>query len=136
MIDTTTTDVNGYYEFTGLAAGNYTVREELPAGWVNCTDTSVEVTLGAGQNTVVSNPTPTDTLYWDGDSWEPSLAAWVHASWVTDLDHTFPMSTWVWESYQVDEPINGDVVEFKHSFDIPGTPQPARYISPLTTATR
>lgn len=30
----TTTDVNGYYEFTGLTAGTYTVSETVKAGWI------------------------------------------------------------------------------------------------------
>jgi hypothetical protein len=30
---TTQTDANGYYEFTGLNPGSYTVREDVPNGW-------------------------------------------------------------------------------------------------------
>ncbi|MFX0005648.1 MAG: SdrD B-like domain-containing protein, partial [Candidatus Hermodarchaeota archaeon] len=35
-IVSTTTDVNGYYEFSGLTYGDYKVTEELPSGWI-CT---------------------------------------------------------------------------------------------------
>ena len=35
VVATTTTDVNGYYQFTNLAAGTYTVRETQPAGWLD-----------------------------------------------------------------------------------------------------
>jgi len=31
---TTTTNENGYYEFTGIGPGTYTVYEELPDGWI------------------------------------------------------------------------------------------------------
>jgi hypothetical protein len=51
---TTVTDSNGDYSFTGLAAGTYTVAEELPAGWVQIvpSEPSYSVTLDAGENTV------------------------------------------------------------------------------------
>ncbi|HVX09745.1 MAG TPA: SdrD B-like domain-containing protein [Pirellulales bacterium] len=33
VVGTTTTDNNGFYQFTGLAPGNYSVLETLPSGW-------------------------------------------------------------------------------------------------------
>lgn len=33
VVATTTSDVNGNYEFTGLVPGDYTVQEVVPAGW-------------------------------------------------------------------------------------------------------
>ena len=33
LLETTTTDQNGYYQFTSLMPGNYTVQEVLPGGW-------------------------------------------------------------------------------------------------------
>jgi hypothetical protein len=33
VVTTTTTNASGHYEFPGLAAGTYTVRETQPAGW-------------------------------------------------------------------------------------------------------
>ena len=34
VVDSTLTDADGYYEFTGLAAGAYAVSETCPAGWM------------------------------------------------------------------------------------------------------
>lgn len=43
------TDVNGFYEFTGLLNGTYTVTEELRPGWKNITAVSQEIMV-TGQN--------------------------------------------------------------------------------------
>ncbi|MFH0853127.1 MAG: SdrD B-like domain-containing protein [bacterium] len=43
VIDTTTTDSSGYYEFTGLEAGDYWISEEVQPGW---TQTSLPVVFG------------------------------------------------------------------------------------------
>jgi hypothetical protein len=45
---TTATDASGVYTFAGLAAGNYTVVELLPAGYVTTTPASKPVAVGAG----------------------------------------------------------------------------------------
>jgi hypothetical protein len=45
---TTATDASGVYTFSGLAAGNYTVVELLPAGYVTTTAISKPVSVGAG----------------------------------------------------------------------------------------
>ena len=45
-IATTTTDENGYYEFTDLEPGTYTVAEEMQYGWTNLTPIEQEVTIG------------------------------------------------------------------------------------------
>ncbi|MBI5037147.1 MAG: DUF11 domain-containing protein [Candidatus Kerfeldbacteria bacterium] len=39
--DTQKTDGNGYYEFTNLAIGSYTVSEEMQSGWTNTTPDSI-----------------------------------------------------------------------------------------------
>ncbi len=44
---TTTTDTNGVYTFTGLAAGGYTVVEVAPAGYVTTTTNSKPVSVGS-----------------------------------------------------------------------------------------
>ena len=52
-IATTVTGEDGYYEFTDLKAGVYTVEEEGGEGYFSCTSDSVEVTLSAGEGAVV-----------------------------------------------------------------------------------
>ncbi len=39
VVAETVTDSSGYYEFTGLYAGRYTIRETQPAGWIDGLDT-------------------------------------------------------------------------------------------------
>lgn len=48
VIAQTETNVSGHYLFTDLSAGNYTVREQQPTGFVDTTPNSVNVTLPAG----------------------------------------------------------------------------------------
>jgi YD repeat-containing protein len=51
---TTITDVEGDYDFPGLASGQYTVAQGVPEGWIQVvpTEPSYQVTLTAGENTV------------------------------------------------------------------------------------
>lgn len=49
----TTTDMDGYYEFSGLATGTYKVREVLQPGWMQTTDNPSDVAVISG--TSVSN---------------------------------------------------------------------------------
>jgi protocatechuate 3,4-dioxygenase beta subunit len=70
----TTTDANGYYEFTGLPAGLYTITEEQRAGWVQTAPLggSHSLTVHSGMNAagldfgnreippIPPGPTPTD----------------------------------------------------------------------------
>ena len=42
------TDGSGFYEFTGLRAGTYTVSEEMQAGWAAVTPMSYDVAVGSG----------------------------------------------------------------------------------------
>ena len=51
VIATTTTDANGFYRFTSLAPGSYTVNIVNPPGFtINTTPASQPVTLAAGQS--------------------------------------------------------------------------------------
>ncbi|MEM2004642.1 MAG: SdrD B-like domain-containing protein [Zestosphaera sp.] len=52
LVDQTTTDINGYYEFTGLTAGLYRVSEELPTGWTQTAPStgSYIVNVASGAN--------------------------------------------------------------------------------------
>jgi LPXTG-motif cell wall-anchored protein len=53
LIGTKVTDKDGYYEFTGLQPGTYTVVEEGKEGYFSCTPDSVLVELSAGEGAVV-----------------------------------------------------------------------------------
>jgi hypothetical protein len=53
-IATTSTDVNGYYEFINLMPGNYIVIHEDLAGYYNTTPNEVSVTLGPGDEIIVN----------------------------------------------------------------------------------
>lgn len=47
----TVTDVNGNYSFTGLTAGNYTIREVQQAGWQQTTSNPSAINVTSGTNT-------------------------------------------------------------------------------------
>ena len=47
------TDFNGFYEFTDIIEGTYTVSEEMRAGWTNVTEISRQIT-GIDQNILVN----------------------------------------------------------------------------------
>jgi protocatechuate 3,4-dioxygenase beta subunit len=49
LLAQTVTDRNGYYVFTGLAAGTYNVQEVTPPGYMATSPSRVTVNLGANQ---------------------------------------------------------------------------------------
>ncbi len=53
LIASTVTGEDGYYEFTHLKPGTYTVEEEGKEGYFSCTPVEVEVVLSAGEGAVV-----------------------------------------------------------------------------------
>ncbi|MEZ2330092.1 collagen binding domain-containing protein, partial [Mesorhizobium sp. RCC_202] len=47
----TTTDVNGFYQFTGLLPGDYLIQEESKSGWTNISPVTInQNSLASGQN--------------------------------------------------------------------------------------
>jgi len=138
---TTTTDVNGDYQFTDLPSGTYTVFETLEDGWEACIPTSYQVNLEGSENrgVVVSD---TDTMVTTGNvdgatyqhnaeyAWEPYLndpnpTDPNNSVWDQGVASTYVFGNgadWIWESYRVVHPELGDIVEFERSFDIPGSP--------------
>ncbi len=73
-----------------------------------------------------------DTLYYNGSAWVPSSYSWVHPSWNGAL--SMPLyndAEWIWETgpassqagrTYVDDPIDGDIIEFERDFTIEGAP--------------
>lgn len=55
FVTSTTTDVNGFYNFTDLLPGKYEVREEDKSGWVNLTDDVLDFWVSAGENETGKN---------------------------------------------------------------------------------
>src|SRR5207245_3203547 len=93
---TATTDQNGLYQFTGLAAGAYTVRQLLPAGFTTLgTSGTIRVGISQAQSSITVNfadlamqPNPTTAfvaaLYGDLLDRAPDAAGL--ANWVARLN--------------------------------------------------
>lgn len=82
------------------------------------------ITVVSDTSTLVINGNVSGASYPDNAvlAWQPYDPSNNH--WDTTITgHTFPDSArWIWESYRVENPVNGDIVDFKKSFSIPGTP--------------
>jgi hypothetical protein len=74
----------------------------------------------------------TDTMVTAGNSGapvpHPAVLAWEPfadtdpSHWDVNIDHEFAEGDWIWESYRVVNPVEGDIVEFERAFSIPGDP--------------
>jgi hypothetical protein len=91
-VDSTITDLNGYYEFTDLVSGNYVISESLQSGWVQTHPSGSgvhNIALDPGENSTDNNfgnqrPVGSISGYkwndldgdgvWDPD--EPALDGW------------------------------------------------------------
>jgi hypothetical protein len=64
------------------------------------------------------------TKYYNGLAYVPSVLAWVHPSWNSGLSIKLNNdgASWIWESYRVLHPVEGDIVDFQRSFNVVGTP--------------
>jgi hypothetical protein len=105
------------------APGSYVDNEYTATGAGTVAVTVSDSSLCS--NTIVSD---TDTMVTRGNGSTPhnAVLAWVHPNWWPGLDYNFgyPSNTaqWIWETYEVVHPEEGDVVYFERSFDIPSTP--------------
>ena len=54
-IVSTTTDVDGYYKFSNLVPGGYTIIEDMPAGWEAVGSSSLDVIILSGVNLEENN---------------------------------------------------------------------------------
>jgi len=125
----TTTDSNGYYIFTALSDGTYTVSETLRDGWANCTPASYDITIDEncqihGTGVVVSD---TNTLVTAGNVESATypynaVEAWEHTAWAAAKSSFSSGADWIWESYLVVNPAVDETVGFQRTFYIPGTP--------------
>jgi PKD repeat protein len=103
----------------------------------NATTQSIEVTTPDTYSVTVSDSaacsstlvSDNNTVVTRGNGAIPrnAVLAWVHPIWwssLTGYDFGYPNNTaqWIWESYQVVRPVEGDVVFFERSFNILSTP--------------
>lgn len=82
------------------------------------------ITVVSDTSTLVINGNVSGASYPDNAvlAWQPYDPS--NNYWDTTITgYTFPGSArWIWESYRVVHPVNGDIVDFKKSFSIPGKP--------------
>jgi RHS repeat-associated protein len=55
FVTSTTTDGNGYYQFSNLGPGTYRVREELQPGWTQTTSNPPDIIVTSGYNATGDN---------------------------------------------------------------------------------
>ena len=106
----------------------------LPATTVGAAPDSMTVVSDTTTEVTAINGVPVGSTTYAAYAWEPGPSypndgpddsAWEASSlWDNNLTgHTFSGSAdWIWDSYRVVHPEDGDVVEFEKTFDIPGTP--------------
>jgi hypothetical protein len=82
-IATTMTDADGYYQFCGLEAGDYTVKEITQAGWYAVSPTSRDVTLICN-NVTSQNFTNHELMYISGQKLDDCTGAGL-AGWTIEL---------------------------------------------------
>ena len=86
-------------------------------------DAYCETEVEAGDDFFVSD---TETMVVESDNFGTPFAAelaWVHPFWNDRLTYDFDDDAeWIWESFRVDNPIEGDVVTFEREFEVPGPP--------------
>lgn len=71
--------------------------------------------------TLYSSTDATVGTYGSG-SFTSATATWVHPAWDKAYNGTFDDAYWIWNSYKAQEPVNGEVLHFQHSFNVSGTP--------------
>ena len=54
-------------------------------------------------------------------AWEP-FADTDPSFWELNIDYEFEEADWIWETYRVVSPVEGDIVDFERAFAIPGYP--------------
>ncbi len=119
------------YDWTdSTAPGTYTGNEYTATGAgtvaVTVTDSAMcSTTIVSDNNTMVTQGNVPGATYPHN-----AALAWVHPSWwggLTGYNFGYPGNTaqWIWESYYVVHPVDGDRVFFERTFNIPVTPTSA-----------
>lgn len=105
------------------APGSYQDNEYIAIGEGTV---AVTVTDSAPCSSTIVSDTNTVVTRGNGAIPHNAVLGWVHGNWWPGLDYKFgyPNNTaqWIWETYQVVHPQEGDVVYFQRSFNIPSTP--------------
>ena len=81
---------------------------------------AVVIHITDGSIDFYSDTTTTYKSYPVGPIGNNAVLAWVHPNWISDLDHTFTDAEWIWESYRVNNSVDGDIVDFYKTVNIPG----------------
>ena len=115
------------------ASGSYQDNEYIATGAgtvaVTVTDSAIcSTTIASDNNTMVIQGNVPGATYPHN-----AVLAWVHPNWWPGLDYDFGwdpvnpqnVAQWIWESYQVVHPIDGDRVYFERSFDVTAIPTSA-----------
>ena len=114
----------GHYVFKNAAAGgDVFVVAHAKMRDVSSTATVNFYSDGDGSTDIVSGPaggvtTAVDAWEAFGDPVDTTPSYWDNAL----VGHVFSMGDWIWETYQTHDPTVTETVEFKHTFEVPGTP--------------
>jgi len=117
---TKTTDENGYYEFTGLEPGTYTVSEVLKPGWENITPIQKTVVIGnerhpLGEQTFVDDDDLKAALHNDRYAFTAQGRIGDNTTYELSIntppnDHPVDSKNWTWNN-------NGVPMDFEITFD-------------------
>ena len=124
---TTNTWINGHEFNTPSFTATYTSLG-LTRGSTTTGDYYVEVSRDTTvpgeplQHTIYSNTEVTVATY-GSENYLPSTEAWVHPLWDSTYSGSFSSSSsWIWNSYYALYPVEGEILEFNHTFNVEGTP--------------
>jgi len=83
----------------------------------HCMSVVSDTTVSVTQGNIVGNAV---------EAWQPfdDMFPPYNTFWDQNLDYSFAGTgaDWIWESYHTVHPVDGDIVHFEKTFDIPGTP--------------
>jgi len=124
----TTTDINGYYNFSGLFYGDFKVTEDVKDGWINTLSPGYPITLNSTYPTSENNnfgnhvPVPPVACFTVSNE-SPNVCETVtfNASCSYDTDGTIVKYEWDWEGDCVYDYDAGNNSIATHHYDTNGT---------------